>query len=173
NFLEKVAIQLGSAKLTRKQGAIYTAVVTKAAARLPAALDDQHYEKLRLISHAPELEFFSKPGLFGWQKIDAGSEFLVDTLQSQNLKAPEHLLDLGCGCGYLAVRACRELFSQAPGQLTLTDNNAGALLAAIANCKHHGLDANIVAADAGDAIESPADFIVCNPPFHQGFNTSG
>ncbi|HEY7884704.1 MAG TPA: methyltransferase [Cellvibrionaceae bacterium] len=173
NFLEKAAAQLGSTKVTRKQGAIYTVVISKAQGVLPAPLDDQDYHQLRPISSAPEFEFVSKPGLFGWQKIDAGSRFLIDSLQALQLPTPAHMLDLGCGYGYLTVRACRELFTKAPDRLTLTDNNAGALIAALANLKHHELNGQVIAADVGDSIDAPADFILCNPPFHQGFSVSG
>jgi 16S rRNA (guanine1207-N2)-methyltransferase len=55
----------------------------------------------------------------------------------------------------------------------LTDNNAAAILAASHNCKTHSLTAEIVAADAGNTLEASFDLILCNPPFHQGFNIDG
>ncbi|MCV6626215.1 MAG: class I SAM-dependent methyltransferase, partial [Cellvibrionaceae bacterium] len=56
-----------------------------------------------------------------------------------------------------------------------TDNNA----AALASCEHNlqqlkalrpKLETGVSAADCADRIEQRFDLIVCNPPFHQGFN---
>jgi len=128
---------------------------------------------LREITRAPQPVFFSKPGQFGWQKTDAGSVFLLASLEQLAPAIPPHLLDLGCGYGYLAVGAATQIFNTAPAAITLTDNNAAALLAAEKNCALHQLTATLCAGDAGNTLSQKADLLLCNPPFHQGFSVSG
>src|SRR5690606_9948663 len=83
---------------------------------------------------APEgLTIHSKPGLFGWNKIDQGSEFLIQSLPAMlgtMPRPPASLLDLGCGYGYLTLMT-KDLPLQ--GRV-LTDNNAAALFTARHNC---------------------------------------
>lgn len=171
-LLDKAARQLGSARQTRKLGQAYCAAIPKAGGPLPPPLADDHYTKLRAISHPPDPLLLSKPGQFGWRKIDAGSALLIDCLRALSPPRPAHLLDLGCGYGYLAVRAAA-LFDTPPAAITLTDNNAATLLSATANAEAHRLPAQIQPGDAGDTLSRPADLLLCNPPFHQGFAVSG
>ena len=58
-------------------------------------------------------------------------------------------------------------------QRTLTDNNAAALHVARHNCELNNINADVIAADAGDQIQQTFDLILCNPPFHQGFSVDG
>lgn len=135
-------------------------------------LDDQNYRQLRLLQF-PQLELYSKPGLYGWQKVDKGSAFLIEQLPAM-LGRPLPLsqlrvLDLGCGSGYLSLMAC-----DASTHLLCTDNNAAALNA----CRHNlstrdWHKACVIATDAGDNIEAAFDVVLCNPPFHSGFATVG
>ena len=122
----------------------------------------------------------SKPGVFGWQKIDLASLLLIDCgldyLEQQNLK-PKSLLDLGAGSGLLAMAFGEQL---KPQLLCATDNNAAAMQACQKNLQQlqpHCDSVNILAGDCGDTIQTELgekfDLIVCNPPFHQGFSVSG
>jgi 16S rRNA (guanine1207-N2)-methyltransferase len=137
------------------------------------SLDDKAYPQLRPIKAPSEKQYQSKPGIFGWDKIDRGSAFLIDHLplflRTWN-RAPESLLDLGCGYGYLACEASQYNFTQ----ITLTDNNAAAITAATANCDQLiNTEHKIIAADAGDQVEGRFGTVLCNPPFHQGFSVDG
>ncbi|WP_049722009.1 methyltransferase [Gilvimarinus polysaccharolyticus] len=177
NFLDKAANVLGCSKATKKNGLAYSARLMKH--DISALLDDSHYSHLRAIAQLTttrgnEFSLWSKPGQFGWQKIDAGSEFLLATLQ-QSLSPTDAklaVLDLGCGYGYLSCGAAQNLFNPQTTQFTLTDNNAAALQSAQHNCQQLELNANVVAADAGAEISERFDIVLCNPPFHQGFNVS-
>ena len=115
--------------------------------------------------------FYSKPGVFGWQKIDRGSELLLSCL-SRFLDGRDtrtySVLDLGCGYGWLFMNLSRYNFSR----VVATDNNAAALFCAQKNSDAYGLNIDIVASDAGDNLTDHFDLIVCNPPFHQGFKHS-
>ncbi|UTF61013.1 class I SAM-dependent methyltransferase [Gilvimarinus sp. DA14] len=170
NYLDKAAQLLGCAKATRKHGLAYCASLTRHTS-VESTLDDSHYPELRALAKAPQ--FASKPGQFGWQKIDQGSEFLLQTLAQQKLlKQTDSLLDLGCGYGYLALEACRSLLTDLPQRLVLTDNNAAALISAEYNSKQLHIAAEIVPGDCGDSVSGQFQTLLCNPPFHQGFALS-
>jgi 16S rRNA (guanine1207-N2)-methyltransferase len=133
-----------------------------------ADFDDQQYQDLRMVETAT-LNFYSKPGLFGWDKIDQGSQFLGQYLPDVLLRyprQPESLLDLGCGYGYLTLMTRDLLLSRR----VATDNNAAALLAMQCNATHYGMQVDVVADDAGASISEHFDIILSNPPFHQGFS---
>src|SRR5690606_23499197 len=108
----------------------------------------------------------------GWNKVDQGSALLIAQLHKflpSMPRAPERMLDLGCGYGYLSLMAADLPLKQR----VLTDNNAAALIAARANCAANSIAAEIIAADAGSELEPGFDLILCNPPFHQGFSIDG
>lgn len=177
-FIDKAGALFGSPQAARKDGANYSARLKKNSAYSSAQrLDDSDYERLRVIAtiHQPStmsLDIYAKPGLFGWNKVDVGSALLVaqfNALYPSLQPAPQRYLDLGCGYGYLSLMTADTPFQQR----VLTDNNAAALLAAQHNCTVNGINAEIIAADAGATIEPGFDLIMCNPPFHQGFSVEG
>ena len=133
-------------------------------------LNDKNYSQLRPIQFSDNLCLQTKPGIFGWDKIDRGSAFLMDHLTqflSTYKKAPQSLLDLGCGYGYIALSASEFGFNR----VMATDNNAAALLAAQENLKSlNHIQWDTLATDAGDKITETFDTILCNPPFHSGFS---
>lgn len=175
-YLDKAATVLGCAKATKKTGLAYSAKLA-CNHQDTAPLNDSDYTRLRPIKNAP-MPLQSKPGLFGWQQIDPGSEYFIATLKSFYAQNPvDHalsyrLLDLGCGYGYLSIMLALKVLPRPPENLVLTDNSAAALIAARDNCHKHQLAASIVAADAGEGIEGKFDIVVCNPPFHQGFSVN-
>ncbi len=135
------------------------------------SLDDQDYSLLRDVVSDDAYSYYSKPGVFGWNKIDKGSEFLVEQLAlfTERLKQPAtRILDLGCGYGYLAMNcASDDCF------VTATDNNATALQACQENFAQHKINGEVIPANCADGIENRYPMIICNPPFHQGFSVTG
>jgi len=134
-------------------------------------LDDKNYLSLRSISSPDNLPLQSKPGIFGWNKIDQGSALLINQfpqfVQSfGEANRPQSLLDLGCGYGFLACAAAQQGFEQ----ITATDNNAAALNACTKNFAALEVNGTVISGDAGSQLEERFDAIICNPPFHQGFN---
>lgn len=114
--------------------------------------------------------YLSRPGLFGWEKIDRGSRLLASVLSTTPLKGV--VADLGAGWGYLSVQVLRHC--PAVETLHLYEAEALALEAAQANlaalcperaslCQFHWAD---VAAGLGKGRF--LDGAVCNPPFHAG-----
>ncbi len=106
------------------------------------------------------LDAWSQPGVFAWDRIDAGSALLAANLPP--LKGTG--ADLGCGYGALATVVLR---SEAVTALRLVDLDRRAVEAARKNitdprASFEWADARTLD-DTGDL-----DFIVMNPPFHDG-----
>jgi len=106
------------------------------------------------------LEAWSQPGVFAWDRIDPGSLLLGRTLPT--LKGAG--ADLGCGYGALATVVLK---SAAVTALRLVDLDGRAIAAARKNvddprATFEWADARTLEA-AGDL-----DFVVTNPPFHDG-----
>lgn len=106
------------------------------------------------------LEAWSQPGIFAWDRIDAGSLLLAQAMPP--LKGSG--ADLGCGYGALATVVLK---SPAVTALRLIDLDRRAIAAAKQNvadprARFEWADARTLEA-AGDL-----DFVVTNPPFHDG-----
>jgi len=135
------------------------------------ALNNDDYHALQVIGHWQGLPLSSKPGIFAWDRFDAGSLFLLDYLPQFLQQADcrrQTALDLGCGYGLLALA----LLAAGCSRVVATDNNAAALRACSHNLQQHAgtnQQISVVAADCGAAIDERCDLLLCNPPFHQGF----
>jgi 16S rRNA (guanine1207-N2)-methyltransferase len=138
-------------------------------------LDDKNYANLKKViidnnktTNASAASFYSKPGVFGWNKIDKGTELLLASLKklmhNHELK-PSKVLDLGCGYGWIFLNIDQYGFEN----ITATDNNAAAIIAAQKNAQVMKTSTTTIASDCADTIEDSFDLILCNPPFHQGF----
>lgn len=175
-YIEKASALFGCEKNIQKDGMSYSSQLVKkvnsSALLAEKLLNNESYRELRECLSINHKNVLSKPGQFGWNKLDQGSEFLIEQL-TQTLAAEnhsfEHCLDLGCGYGYLTI-ASQHLPIK---NRTLTDNNAAALITASANCKHLNIAAEVIAGDAGEQLPKHFDLILCNPPFHQGFSVDG
>ncbi|WP_051686938.1 class I SAM-dependent methyltransferase [Microbulbifer sp. HZ11] len=169
-YAQKAAQYLGTQKSLQKHGTEYLSRNNfPVGTTLGAPLDDSEYPWLRALIELDGL--YSKPGLFGWNKIDVGSALLANHLADHMRPALFTAVDLGCGYGYLS----RELSKLAPqAHILATDNNAAALLACEKNFTESKIPGEVIPGDAGSEIASAsADMILCNPPFHQGFQVEG
>lgn len=115
----------------------------------------------------PDSELVGVPGIFGWNKIDRGSELMMEVVPPlKGLGA-----DLGSGYGYLS----HAVLMRSP-ELTgihLIEAEARALECARLNlkgfaekCYFHWLDVT------KDSIPQQLDWVVMNPPFHEGQATN-
>jgi len=119
-----------------------------------------------------ELEVRAHGACFSGTKSDEGSELLIDSLlRLLPGGAPESVLDLGCGNGWLLTAAMRA--SGANTGLGV-DVSKAAVASARATAEANGVGVDIILGDAADPGE-PAlanlgefDVIMLNPPFHQG-----
>lgn len=164
-YIEKAATRAQTSAQLERHGAVLVGAITKNAALLDA-LSDQHYAELREIKFDEKFSAWSKPGIFGWQKIDAGSAFLIDHLSMVWAQSPKRVLDLGCGYGYLTLMAARQWPN---AHFVATDNNMAAISATSINVEKMQIDASVICSDAGASIREQFDAIICNPPFHSGF----
>ncbi|WP_373081054.1 methyltransferase [Zhongshania sp.] len=171
SYAKKAAGLVGAvAEIKKHSGAAYIATIHKRS-EPSGLLPDSDYTHIQEIASSPSL--YSKPGVFGWQKIDRGSALLVEQLPvflAGFSQQPKSLVDLGCGYGFIAVMAAAQLPAS---HWLLTDNNATALLAARKNCDVHGIEAQIELADCAAGLSGPYDAVLCNPPFHKGFAVAG
>ncbi len=169
-YFEKVVKVLGFQGGLEKRGDWYLAGLVAGKAG-DNKLDDGDYRRMRFIADSFGYQLFSKPGVYGWKSIDAGSALLADCIQQslprQDLSS-SHVLDLGCGSGYLTLLAASMGF----GEMVATDNNAAAIEVSRYNCATNNITATVLADDCGNGINKRFEYILCNPPFHQGFGTS-
>lgn len=107
------------------------------------------------------LGLWSQPGIFAWDRLDAGSDLLIRHLPPLAGRGA----DLGCGFGVLsrAVLASPDVTA-----LTLVDIDRRALAAARRNiadprASFEWMDLRRAAPDV-----AALDFVVMNPPFHDG-----
>jgi len=145
-------------------------------------LDDQDYQAIQEITLLKQhiKTIYSKPGVFGWNKVDKGTELLLSYLAGmlkQNPPAIHSALDLGCGYGWIFLNLLcdPQFFSNLETsnvnaiKTVATDNNAAALDCAKKNAQRYRLNIDIIAADCANKVNEKFDLILCNPPFHQGF----
>lgn len=127
-----------------------------------------------VISHrgVGELEVRAHGACFSGTKSDEGSELLVDSLLGLLAdEAPESVLDLGCGNGWLLTAAMR--VSGANTGLGI-DVSKAAVASARATAEANGVGVDVILGDAADSEElaltdlGEFDLILLNPPFHQG-----
>ncbi len=148
----------------------YLAQFKRSESTPPTPFDDQNYSTQQTIGALNGQPVISKPGVYGWRKVDQGSQLLADTVNQQLRNAQgKSLLDLGCGYGYL----CLATAHLKPQRLVATDNNAAALACCKANTEAHSLPAEVMASDCGNTLNERFDIILCNPPFHKAFGVDG
>ena len=114
-------------------------------------------------------EFLSKAGVYGWNKIDAGSEILSSLLPSdlRGIGA-----DFGCGYGYLSQAVLR--YNQKISKLYAFDAEYEAVELCQKNLAGFEQEVECLWHDLAykpDGI-SPLDWIIMNPPFHEGKETN-
>lgn len=105
--------------------------------------------------------YVTQPGIFGWNKIDLGSYLLIEAL-TDPLKGVG--ADFGCGYGYLA----RQVFQNNPDikKLSAIDADYHALECAKENLKQ--FDVEYHWQDLTKFTLKGLDWIIMNPPFHEG-----
>lgn len=150
-----------------KTGPTYVAEFRKTRESDCAPGDDYH--SLQVIAQWRQQPLYSKPGVYGWNKIDQGSALLVAELPAvlqAHTDPISSILDLGCGYGFLTVASADLPCSRR----VATDNNAAALVCMQRNAEIRNMAIEIIAGDCGNTVTGCFDLILCNPPFHRGFD---
>jgi 16S rRNA (guanine1207-N2)-methyltransferase len=115
--------------------------------------------------------FESLPGIYGWNKIDRGSLLLASTLPPLQGRGA----DFGCGWGFLS-HCVLSTKTNSVERLYALEADERALASASRNLSSWSDRCEILWVDiAGDSEElsklPPLDWIVMNPPFHEGRDT--
>jgi len=125
-----------------------------------------HWAEAGRLQIVPSLACWSQPGIYNWNKIDAGSALLAQAL-------PDDLhgraADLGAGWGYLSQQLL--LRGQKITSIDLFEAEELALNAAKANLEPHAAAAALRFHwhDIAQGLPPTAfDLVVMNPPFHDG-----
>jgi len=108
-----------------------------------------------------EAGYLSRPGLFAWDRIDAGSQKLIDHLPAD---LSGRAADLGAGFGFLAdaaLKRCPKL-----NHIDLYEAEQRALDLARENLAGFGDRAGFHWVDVTRGIAGDYDVIISNPPFH-------
>ncbi|MBP2159535.1 MULTISPECIES: class I SAM-dependent methyltransferase [Asticcacaulis] len=111
--------------------------------------------------HRNDAGYLSRPGLFAWDRIDAGSQKLIDHLPAD---LSGRAADLGAGFGYLAdaaLKRCPKLT-----HIDLYEAEQRALDLARENLAEYGDRAQFLWADVTRGVTGDYDVIISNPPFH-------
>ncbi|WP_434526889.1 16S rRNA (guanine(1207)-N(2))-methyltransferase RsmC [Photorhabdus asymbiotica] len=106
------------------------------------------------------------PGVFSQDELDVGSRLLLSTFDKP---LSGNLLDIACGAGVLAAVLGKKNPELA---LTLSDVNAAAIASSKATLKANKLEGKVVVSNVYSNIEDKFDWIISNPPFHEGLRTS-
>lgn len=109
----------------------------------------------------PDVGLWSQPGLFNWDRIDPGSQLLLDHLPPMSGRGA----DLGCGLGVLARAVIAHGLCRA---MTLIDIDARALAMARLNVPGDIVTTLWTDVRSANNLPNGLDFVVTNPPFHDG-----
>ncbi|RZA02563.1 MAG: hypothetical protein EOO68_09645, partial [Moraxellaceae bacterium] len=159
-YADKAATLFNSNQKAQKIAEVYAITLLQNSDKTSELLPCEHYADYRPVLTLQEKPIVSKPGIYGWNKIDQGSQLLVDTLLNEDLSNISSCLDLGCGYGFLTLAT-----GHLPlGMRTCTDNNSAALTACEHNCQGWNIPANFILADCAQGITERFDLVLCNPP---------
>jgi 16S rRNA (guanine1207-N2)-methyltransferase len=174
-YVDKAAVLMNTQAKKNKGGKTALLAVIENTAEsngdLEGDLDDKDYTSFVDLDLNGSTKIISKPGVFGWNKIDRGSEFLIEHLPdvlTSFSNQPIDVIDIGCGYGYLTVMANTII---APGSRFLaTDNNIAAVECCKRNFSRFDISGDAVVDDCAESVNEKFDLVLCNPPFHQGFD---
>jgi len=154
-----------AAKLTAVEGSMAKNHALVFWLRVPEQLDAASLAQHKNPSAIIDDRFETAPGMFSYEKADAGSALLVKHAATKLRGA---VADFGAGWGYLAAHALA--LAQDMTRLDLYEADFNALEAARRNLAHDTRDISVQYYWQDLLTEQPErlyDTILCNPPFHQ------
>lgn len=148
--------------LSKNHGRIYWGRVTREAQQAELLRQWSDLDAPRAIGDG---RFVSRPGVFSWDRVDAGSALLAEHLPSG---MTGRAADLGAGWGYLPA----QLLARNPGIVALDLYEAEARALALAQCNLADEASRFALGfhwhDVAQGLPSRYDLIISNPPFHVG-----
>ncbi len=109
------------------------------------------------------LNFTSDLGVFSKDKVDFGSNLLINTYIKYGKKSVS-LLDVGCGYGIIGITLAKYMKTTS----TLIDVNKRAVHLTKINIKNNGVDAKTFESDIYSNVHEQYDVIITNPPIRAG-----
>lgn len=111
-----------------------------------------------------QFKIFSLPGIFSYDRLDEGTELLLDTIQFPH---QSNILDVGCGYGIIGLYAA---FSTNASKIDLVDSNRLAVAATSKNLwENQAQHVQVFSSDLLEHVQNKRYHqIVSNPPFHTG-----
>lgn len=107
------------------------------------------------------LTLVSRPGLFSASGIDDGTRLLIESL---DISADDHVLDLACGYGPVGAYAAAQ-----GSEVVMSDDSRPATACAEATLAANDLAAEVITADGLRGVANREfDLVACNPPTHAG-----
>ncbi len=131
----------------------------------PFSLED-YFETWTLSRSGQNLILASLPGVFAHGRLDDGTELLLENLPE--LPRGQSLLDFGCGTGVIGLVAG---LKSPELEVSLLDSNAMALESSHRSATINNLQVEIIASEGFSEVRQQYDWILSNPPFHQGVKT--
>ena len=120
-----------------------------------------------IYKHGNELtNFTSDLGVFSKDKVDFGSNLLIDTYFKFGRKNVK-VLDVGCGYGIIGIVLAKYMNTSS----TLIDVNKRAVHLANMNIKNIGVDAKAFESNIYESVSGKFDVIITNPPIRAGKQT--
>lgn len=111
------------------------------------------------------LKVAALPGVFSQKGLDKGTQVLLNNLPKE---ISGKVLDFGCGAGVISAAIALQ-FPELT--LTLADVSALAIKSSEQTLKINNLQGQCVASDGLSGVTGTFNWIVSNPPFHQGLKT--
>ncbi len=118
--------------------------------------------KVSVVIHSISYYFYTDNGVFSKNKLDVGTELLLNTFK-YTYPQEKTLLDMGCGCGAIGIYASLLGFT-----VDMSDVNKRAIHLSKMSIKEQNLNANVFLSDAYENIDKKYDYIVSNPPIRVG-----
>lgn len=132
-------------------------------------LDPGYFDEWTARARGGEYRVLSRPGVFSWDRLDRGSEALIEAME---VGADDEVLEIGCGYGIVGVAAAR-LAGRA--RVTMVDVDVEAVRCASATALANGVADRCEAlpSDVASAVlDRRFDLVLANPPFHVGKATN-
>lgn len=112
-----------------------------------------------------KINVMSLPGVFSHGQFDVGSKLLLDSLP--NLKGK--VLDFGCGAGVIGTILA---LKDPTIELEMCDISALAIESSIKTLEKNGVTGKVFASDVYSNTANDYNYLISNPPFHAGLDTS-
>ena len=153
----------GQCGVVRQKKGYHVALAVRSPGLQPLPPAGGHVTRTITLAGA-ETALVSKPGVFAWDRLDAGCAALVGAME---ISPHDRILDLGCGTGLAGLASARRATE---GQVVLVDADTRAVESARRTLEANGIaNGEMLLSDCGSAVFGRRfDVVITNPPFHQG-----